>query len=320
MDLELEACEDDADRRLDRILRKRFASLPLSAVHRLLRTGAVLVNGAPAGGSLRIAYGDRIYVKGIAEESKPLPVLRSQSPLTLLYSDADIAAFNKPRGLAVHGGMVSMDSLAAPLLEGRRSLSFRPGPLHRLDTPTSGVLVFSRTLRGARLFTAALKAGKLRKFYIGVTDGITDGVTLTGSASWEDTLIRDKKCKITLKAEDAGQTSSTPHTAVTIVTPLLRRGGHSLCLFEILTGRTHQIRCQAAIHGYPLSGDRKYGGSPQEGGLLLHCLRLDLSALPGFPQEISAPLPGYFKRRIGELFGEEEAALAQKNIERFFAK
>jgi 23S rRNA pseudouridine955/2504/2580 synthase len=193
----------------------------------------------------------------------------------------------------------SLDALVRAYLAPKLppSLSFRPGPLHRLDVPTSGVIFYSRSLRGAKLFTAALRDGRIRKFYLGLTDGI-----IPGPAVWEDNLSRDRAGKITLPAASGERSRG----AVTIVTPLLKGENHSLCIFEIPTGRTHQIRSQAAIHGFPLSGDAKYGGSTQEGGLLLHCFLVVLKNIeaPGFPPRVSAPPPDYFIARVRELFGK----------------
>jgi len=74
-----------------------------------------------------------------------------------------------------------------------------------------------------------------------------------------------------------------------------------------MTGRTHQIRVQASAHGYPLSGDRKYGGSALEGGPFLHAYEMELP--PPLISEVTiklrAPVPQLFLREIESLFGEK---------------
>jgi 23S rRNA pseudouridine955/2504/2580 synthase len=179
------------------------------------------------------------------------------------------------------------------------SLSFKPGPLHRLDKPTSGIIVFSTSLEGARNFSALLRSRKIRKTYLALLDGLLDR-----DETWEDALVRDS---------EQGKSFTAPHTndanakeARTRVYPLTRTQDFTLARLEIDTGRTHQIRVQAAAHGHPLAGDRKYGGSEQRGGFLLHAWTLELpeQTLPGIPRRLEAPLPDNFTRRIRELFGE----------------
>ena len=99
-----------------------------------------------------------------------------------------------------------------------------------------------------------------------------------------------------------------PREALTRVCPLAAvsgTGAVTLARLEIDTGRTHQIRVQAAARGHPLAGDGKYGGAPQRGGFLLHARSLELpgQTLPGLPRRLDAPLPEYFRKRIEELFG-----------------
>jgi 23S rRNA pseudouridine955/2504/2580 synthase len=164
------------------------------------------------------------------------------------------------------------------------SLSFKPGPLHRLDKPTSGVIVFSAALEGARIFSALLREGRLKKYYLALVEG-----RLRGPEFWEDPLARE---------------GERPRIARTRVRPLAELGGRTLILAELLTGRTHQIRAQAAARGHPLEGDLRYGGSPGNGGPWLHAWKLELGEgarlFPGpVPPLISAPPPEAFLRRLG---------------------
>jgi 23S rRNA pseudouridine955/2504/2580 synthase len=199
--------------------------------------------------------------------------------------------------MAVHGpGSLAVQ--AAAWLSGKisPSLSFRPGPLHRLDKPTSGIVVFSMNLEGARRFSALLRDGSVKKSYLALVDG-----TIREPLVWEDRLFREKDVQKTFVSD---MTDKTGKYAFTAVRPLARAAGraeYSLILAEIATGRTHQIRAQAAAHGFPLSGDGKYGGSPLEGGLLLHAWTLDFPEGEG-RTHIEAPLPERFRKKIETLF------------------
>jgi 23S rRNA pseudouridine955/2504/2580 synthase len=297
--------------------------MPLSRIHRLLRKGRVSVDGVRGEATTRVAGGARIRVRGEgtpergAEAGENAVAAGSSRDLDVLWEGAGLLMVNKPAGLAVHAvdkrsgipgsGRVCLDAMARDYLRGRLppSLSFRPGPLHRLDQVSSGLITFSTSLAGARAFSAMMREGRLRKIYAALADGFIEGEEL-----WEDMLYRDKKLGKTLviKGENDGDAGFT-RQARTRAIPLAARRTYSLIVLEIETGRTHQIRAQAAFHGHPLTGDRKYGGSFQRGGPLLHAYSLAFPSEGDVPEElrgkiIRAPLPEPFLARIREIFGE----------------
>jgi 23S rRNA pseudouridine955/2504/2580 synthase len=213
--------------------------------------------------------------------------------------------FNKPPGLATHGEN-SLDTLVKAWLGDKLppSLSFKPGPLHRLDKPTSGSVAFSETIEGARLFSRLLREHKAAKTYFAIVEG-----RVTGEAVWQDELVRDSNAGKTFAAGRtgtgiAGAKFTAGKHALTAVKALASNGSHTLIEARIVTGRTHQIRAQAPAHGRPLAGDRKYGGHSFPGGFFLHAWKLDLAGhIAGFPQPLIAPLPSSFQSRITALFG-----------------
>jgi 23S rRNA pseudouridine955/2504/2580 synthase len=310
----LTAAADDEGRRLDRILRKALPDMPLSAIHSLLRKGRVLVDGVPERGACRVRAGAVIQIPfdggdaGVSgEKHRALNVASNLDlrNLHILWEDADFLVLNKPAGLAVHGSD-SLETLARSYLAPKLSpsLSFKPGPLHRLDRSTSGIILFSKSLEGARSFSALLRERRVRKTYVALLEGI-----LRRDATWKDLLDRDRELgKSFVFPGGAVSGGEAPREALTRVCPLASApgtGAITLARLEIDTGRTHQIRVQAAAHGHPLAGDRKYGGAPQRGGFLLHACSLELpgQTLPGMPRRLDAPLPEYFRKRIEELFG-----------------
>ncbi|GHU21835.1 pseudouridine synthase [Spirochaetia bacterium] len=290
--LKLTAALNDEGRRLDRILRKALPDMSLSCLHRLLRTGRIRVNDGPAQASHRIHSGDSISIDADIPVhdniTKPTPEIRHT--LDILYEDEGLLILNKPAGVPVHGQR-SMEQMVQSYLDGRidTSLSFRSGPLHRLDQPTSGVLVFSKSLSGAHFFSSLLQSRRVKKRYLAIVNGI-----ITGPERWEDRLFRDRSARKTAP-DDAGS------QGITEITPLLTVPGFSFVRAEIQTGRTHQIRAQAAIHGHPLSGDGKYGGS--HGIFFLHAYSLEIP-FPAGPRSFYAPVPEDFRRRLLELFGD----------------
>jgi 23S rRNA pseudouridine955/2504/2580 synthase len=309
----LAAAADDDGRRLDRILRKALPDMPLSAIHSLLRKGRVLVDGIPQRGDWRVRAGSAIRIPladaALPVERRGTPAGAAQSDVRdrVLWESGDFLVLNKPAGMAVHGPESggSLEALARSFLAPKLppSLSFRPGPLHRLDRPASGIIVFSKTLEGARSFSALLRERRVRKIYLALLEGILDR-----EETWEDVLTRKPGESFVRRGGDP-QGGGVPREARTRVSPLgiaapAGAAGFTLARLEIDTGRTHQIRVQAAARGHPLAGDRKYGGAPQPGGFLLHARFLELpgGALPGLPPRLEAPLPDYFQKRLGELF------------------
>ena len=303
--VELHAGENDNGRRLDRILRKALPDHSLSLIHRLLRQGKVLVDGKAAGRETRVQTGNVIQIV-IPLTDVTIPVNEKGSPPTLplpdiIWQGCGIIVFNKPAGLATHG-LTSLDVLVndhfADALP--RSLSFKPGPLHRLDKPTSGAIAFSETLEGARLFSRLLRERKLAKTYLAIVEG-----RVSAGETWQDALVRDRTVKKTFAAGGVGA-----QNALTRVRPVFSNDRYTLVEAQIATGRTHQIRAQAAAHGHPLAGDGKYGGQGGAGGFFLHAWKIEFDGntgeLPdGFLRLIVAPLPESFLSQIYALFGQK---------------
>jgi 23S rRNA pseudouridine955/2504/2580 synthase len=329
---------NDQGRRLDRILRKALPNLPLSLIHRLLREGRVLVDGKPQGGNFRLSAGQRISlpVEGVSLATVAPTHLSELSGI--IWEGPDLLVLNKAAGLEVHGAK-SLDALVQAYLGPKLdpSLSFKPGPLHRLDKPTSGIVVFSASLEGARRFSALLRGGAVRKQYLAVVEGL-----ITEPGLWEDALLRDTARRASLVAAE-GKSARTGYTPLAQWRPAAgagadatgaggggtafsgtdvgagaagpaagaAKGGYTLLLLEPATGRNHQIRVQAAAHGHPLAGDAKYGGRPPawgRPGFLLHAWKLSITAEAAedrdlLPPLLEAPLPDYFKALRKELFG-----------------
>jgi len=179
------------------------------------------------------------------------------------------------------------------------SLSFAPGPLHRLDRNTTGLLIFPRSAVGARAFTSLLRRRKLIKRYLALLDAEARPL-----GEWRDKISRDNHARTSAVSEEGDEASASMRT-------LASAGGRSLVLVELHTGLTHQIRVQASARGMPLSGDAKYGGSPFPSGYILHALSLEFPEppFPDVPRLVTAPLPASASDRLGELFGS--AALAE---------
>ena len=153
-------------------------------------------------------------------------------------------AINKPPGMPTQPARDRATRSAEELLRAKYREIYL---VHRIDTPTSGVVVFARTRKAAAELSELFATGAIRKTYLAIVGGAIEPMTI-------DTPIDGKE-------------------AVTIVRP---RDGIVEC--EIKTGRTHQIRIHLASAGHPLLGDRRYGGPPAP-RLMLHAWKLEHATL-----------------------------------------
>jgi len=243
--------------RLDNFLLRELKGVPRSRVYRLLRRGEVRVNGGRAKPEYRLVADDLVRLpplrKAPAGEGTPARVpdsLQSVVRDALIHEDERILAFNKPAGLAVHGG----SGLSFGLIEALRAL--RPDePLelaHRLDRDTSGCLIVARTRPALRELHALLREGQVEKHYTALVAG-----------RWQ--LGRKKiDAPVLTNVRQGGERMVRVHAegklAISIFDPREHyRDLASLMDVEIHTGRTHQIRVHAAFAGHPVAGDEKYG-------------------------------------------------------------
>jgi 23S rRNA pseudouridine955/2504/2580 synthase len=282
--------KDDDGKRADRIFRIVLGKMPLSRIYREIRSGFLRINGKRTKEDAKVSAGDTVDVAQIlmefvqqSEPKKPAHTINKEAfKRRIVFEDEGILVINKKKGELVHSDGSSkrftpLDQLVREYLEGETpgSISFSPGPLHRLDRNTSGIIAFGKSASGAREFSNALQNRETRKCYIALLDG-----RLTKQERWEDHLSRDEKTNTTHVAKDGD-------LAITIATPFLISDGRTLAQVEIKTGRTHQIRCQAGYHHHPLTGDAKYHGSHNEAGYYLHscCIIAGNRTITGEPGE-----------------------------------
>ena len=326
---------DDVGRRIDRVLRKLLPDLALGEIYKHLRKGTIKVNAKKAAQDYRINQGDVLFLASFLEsEMKNCGVAQPEAQSTeaalapnsadavrtakcvkqnygfkleTLFQNEHIRIVNKPFGVAVHKSNSKEISLAEIVaaeyraLHQNESLSFTAGPLHRLDKNTSGIIVFSQSLKGAQWFSENLLSFK--KEYLGIVQGEIDEPQY-----WVDFI--DDTPKEGGTAYKTVRISSAGKEAKTHCFPLAR-GSYKgtpvvLCRFCIETGRKHQIRAQSAFHGFPLLGDSAYNadfrkGTAQPDRFYLHALKLSVPLNPiGMPQTIEAPLPEDFSLFLSE--------------------
>jgi tRNA pseudouridine32 synthase / 23S rRNA pseudouridine746 synthase len=203
----------------------------------------------------------------------------------ILFIDAEAIVIDKPAGLPVDAPRRGGPSIVARLDELKCDFKRPPTPMHRLDTDTSGCLLFARTPNARVAFQRAFETRTVQKYYIAVV----------GADIAEEAGVIDLPLAKHSTAEAGWKMVSDPHgsEAVTRWRRLALRDGSTMVEFQPLTGRTHQIRAHArAAFGSGIVGDRVYGipGGP----MLLHASRLVVPRHGKPPIDVTAPLPEYF--------------------------
>lgn len=322
-----EAGKDDNDRRIDKVIRIFCPDLNLSSIYKYIRKGLIKVNNKKISQEYRVQTGDIILIadfilnKETNESSvkTEIPKPKISIPeLKVIFRNNDLLAINKPYDYVVHGNSndnkQSLETIVKNTFKAKtNSLAFTPGPLHRLDKKTTGILFFSQSLEGARWFSENLRNHKIQKKYIGIVQG-----KLLSKEIWIDEISRDEEDnsnkafhKVSVHKTDKSKTAETE------ATPLFcgKYTGNNystditVVQYYIKTGRTHQIRSQSSIHGYPLIGDTAYGGKElknEKRQFFLHAQKIIfLNSMAGadFPSEITCNLDDDFCKFVSKTCG-----------------
>lgn len=294
--------KDDDGRRLDKIIKVLFPNKGLAEINALIRKKLVRLNDKKASNDTRVSEGDKISIATFLFDSLPQSehtdkesekqTTATKINLDVLFQNVHFIIINKPYNTTVHGFQDSLDVQVKELYNSvtdKKSLSFKPGPLHRLDKKTTGILAFSWSLSGAQWFSENIAKHSIEKFYTGVILG-----KLMKKETWENSIQKIDD------SEDSFHTvteSENGKKALTYVTPL-KYGKYkgkdiTLAQFHIVTGRTHQIRFQSAQNGYVLLGDTAYSSFPikEKQDFFLHATKLTIpNNSLGLPDEITCPL------------------------------
>lgn len=212
----------------------------------------------------------------------------------LVARTEDLVVLNKPADIS----LLADRSGAACLWDGLEEfLGCKPYLVHRLDKPTSGVLVIALNVETQRQVTRAFQARAVRKFYLAWVlgdpglSGVIDLPLKKGRKSRyrvagprESICHRQGRWELDPESEEG-------HPSLTRYRLLRQESGRSLLLLAPRTGRTHQLRVHLSWIGHPILGDRIYGRpddpAQQADRLYLHAHRI---VLPGFGS-FHAPVP-----------------------------
>jgi tRNA pseudouridine32 synthase/23S rRNA pseudouridine746 synthase len=214
----------------------------------------------------------------------------------LLHRDGSVLVLDKPAGLPVHRERDAphRETLTDWLEPLRFGLPRPPQIAHRLDRATSGCLVLGRHPTALRRLAELFGSGEIGKLYWAVVEGVP-----STEAGEIDRPLGE--------VSTAGARRMAPDplgkVALTRWRLLATRGGRSWLALEPVTGRTHQLRVHLAASGWPILGDRLYGGGDAP-RLMLHARAVTIPFRPRkLPLTVEAPAPPALSRAIMEAGG-----------------
>jgi 23S rRNA pseudouridine1911/1915/1917 synthase len=218
--------------------------------------------------------------------------------LRILFEDNHCLVVAKPAPLLTQGaaGVPSLEAMAKDYLRtkyGKKGNVYLGVP-HRLDRPVSGVIAFARSTKAAQRLAEQFRERTVKKVYWGAAEGTPE----TTEGEWVDWL---RKLQEQSRSERAEPNAEGAKRAVLRYRVLRPCDGGALIEFLPETGRMHQIRLQASLHGTPIRGDELYGATkpfgpiaeqPRDRMIALHARSLTfLHPIRFEPITVVAPLP-----------------------------
>lgn len=213
--------------------------------------------------------------------------------MTVLYEDNHIIAVNKTCNEIVQGDKTGDTPLSEIVKAYIKEKYAKPGEVflgvtHRLDRPTSGVVLFARTSKALTRLNDMFKSHEqIKKTYW----AIVQGAPKQSEARLENWLTRNEQLNKSFIAKPGAKEAKQ---AVLTYKTLVKGDHYTLLEVNLETGRHHQIRCQLAAIGCPIKGDLKYGAkrSNPDGGICLHARQIEfIHPVSKIPLCITAPIP-----------------------------
>jgi 23S rRNA pseudouridine1911/1915/1917 synthase len=171
--------------------------------------------------------------------------------INIIYEDNHLLVVEKPINVPVCEDDSKDEDLLNILKQYLKEKYNKPGNvylglIHRLDRPTSGVMVFAKTSKASSRLSEQVRTHKLKKGYYAVVEGKVNKKDIL-----IDKLLKDSKTNIT-KVDKNGKDSILEYELIDY------KNNYSLVKINLKTGRSHQIRVQFSSRNHPLYGDQKY--------------------------------------------------------------
>jgi 23S rRNA pseudouridine1911/1915/1917 synthase len=304
---------EHAGQRLDQALASLLPDYSRSRLKAWIESGEIRVDGAPRRPRDKVSGGESVALAATLPEDTR--AVAQPIPLVLVHEDKHLIVVDKPAGLVVHPGAGNPDqTLQNALLALDPALAALPraGIVHRLDKDTSGLLVVARTLPAHTALVRMLGEREVHREYEAICRGV-----MTAGGTVDAPIARHPTDRVRMAVRDGGRESVTHYRVIR------RYEGYTHVRVQLETGRTHQIRVHLAHAGYPIVGDRVYGGRltlpkgasealrqalrdfPRQA---LHAARLQFDhPVTGKPIECLSPLPADMRALLAALATLERA-------------
>jgi 23S rRNA pseudouridine1911/1915/1917 synthase len=314
LELSLTIPPEQAGQRLDQALAALLPDYSRSRLKTWIESGEVRVDGRVLRPRDKVFGGESVAVAAtLPEETR---AAAQQIPLVLVHQDRHLFVVDKPAGLVVHPGAGNPDQTlqnALLALDPKLAALPRAGIVHRLDKDTSGLLVVARTLPAHTALVRMLGEREVHREYECICRGV-----MTAGGTVDAPIDRHPTDRVRMAVREGGR------EAVTHYRVIKRYRAHTHVRVQLETGRTHQIRVHLAHAGYPIVGDRVYGGRltlPKGAGealrqavrdfprQALHAARLQFAhPVTGKPVECVSPLPADMLGLLAALAADERGA------------
>jgi len=290
---QIEFTVENTGERLDKLIVARLPELSRSQIQAMIKEGQVTVDGEQVKAGVKLRGGEQVLViiPVAAAEAELEP---EDIPLEVLYEDDDIAVINKTAGMVVHpaagnpsGTLVNALLARWPQIQQMDDAEGRNGIVHRLDKDTSGVMVIAKNDDALEDLMWQFQERLVDKTYV----ALLERRPATDTGRIDAPIGRDPKRRKRMAVVYDGREAVTEFKVIDDHF----REGQALVEFDLLTGRTHQIRVHAMFINCPIVGDRVYGYRKQRVKLkrnFLHAAKIAFDhPSTGDRVEFEAPMP-----------------------------
>ncbi|MBU0975929.1 MAG: RluA family pseudouridine synthase [Patescibacteria group bacterium] len=288
-------------KRLDVFLTEKIEDKTRSQIQRLIRSGDVLIGGDKVTKcGIHLKKGELINVSQMPPEQTKR-ILPKKMNIQILYKGFGLLVVNKLQGVSVHPGSGDAeDTLLNGLIYKYKELlnvgsELRFGLINRIDKDTSGIVLVALNTRALWYYSRQFEEREVKKYYLTVVSG--DIGHLFGQrqniviTSYIGRNSKNRK-KMTEVNKLRGRLATTECSFLgSFIND--RLGKYSIVLARPITGRTHQIRVHLNGKGFPIVGDKKYGGVVYE-RMMLHSLAIKLKMTNNAVKCFRTEIPGSF--------------------------
>ena len=280
--------KDDENVRLDRYLRKKLTTTPLTEIFKALRIGKIKVNNKKKKENYRLVEGDKLFI-GLEVPEEEIIFMKLQDKDKeflkngIVFENKDLIIFNKKKNVVMHRGSGFDYGISEMFKSYFKSNDFNF--VNRIDKKTSGLVIGSKNKITTRILTEEIRENRIKKKYYILVHGIINK---------DKFVIENYLKKIEDKVIVTSKNDTEGKIAITYFKVLKRKNNLTLLEGELVTGRTHQLRVQLSNIGHPILGDTRYGND-REKILFLNSFYCKIDK---FNIEVKLDLPKGFENKL----------------------